>query len=119
MKFKIDENLPVGAARLLREHAFDADTVLEESLGGQPDSVIAAACQREYRILVTLDTDFCDMRRYPPSNFQGLVVLRLDRHDKAHVLGVLQRLIGLFTKENLQGRLWIVEESRLRIRGGA
>lgn len=117
MKFKIDENLPVEVALLLRNHTLDADTVLEEGLGGQPDSAIAAVCKDESRILVTLDTDFCDMRTYPPKSYHGLVVLRLDRHDKSHVLGIMQRLIGLFTGENLYGRLWIVEENKLRIRG--
>lgn len=117
MKFKIDENLPVEVAQLLRKHAFDAHTVLAESLGGQSDSVIAEVCQHEHRILVTFDTDFCDMRSYPPKEYDGLVVLRLDRHDKHHVLNILQRLIGLFTRESLQGRLWIVEENKLRIRG--
>ena len=117
MRFKIDENLPVDVARLLREHTFDAHTVSEEGLGGQPDDAIAVVCQQESRILVTLDTDFCDMRCYPPKNYDGLVVLRLERHDKLHVLSVMQRLIGMFTRENLKGRLWIVEENKLRIRG--
>lgn len=102
---------------MLRDCNFDADTVLEEKLGGQPDEVIAAVCQQERRILLTLDTDFCDMRRYPPQSYDGLVVLRLDRHDKLHVLSIVQRLTSLFTRENLKGRLWIVEENKLRIRG--
>ena len=34
MKFKIDENLPVEAAELLRDAGHDAHTVGEESLTG-------------------------------------------------------------------------------------
>lgn len=44
MKFKIDENLPVEVAQLLRDH-LDAGTVLEKGLGGQPDSAIVAVYQ--------------------------------------------------------------------------
>ena len=35
MRFKIDENLPVEAAELLRQAGHDAVTVLEQHLGGR------------------------------------------------------------------------------------
>ena len=34
MKFKIDENLPVEVAELLREAGHDAATAIEQQLGG-------------------------------------------------------------------------------------
>lgn len=40
MRFKVDENLPVEAADLLRQHAHDALTV-NQQLNGQPDARIA------------------------------------------------------------------------------
>lgn len=42
MKFKIDENLPVEVAELLRQAEHDAVTVLEQHLGGKADYV---SCQ--------------------------------------------------------------------------
>ena len=41
MRFKFDENMPVEAAELFRNAGHDAATVLEQSLGGQPDPNIA------------------------------------------------------------------------------
>ncbi len=117
MKFKIDENLPVEAAELLRQAGHDAATILEQRLGGSVDSEVASICQQESRVLVTLDLDFSDIRAYPPGDFPGLVVLRLRRQDKLYVLGVLRRLIEVFSREPLEGHLWIVEEERVRIRG--
>ena len=35
MKFKIDENLPVEIAELLRQKGYEATTVMEQSLGGE------------------------------------------------------------------------------------
>jgi predicted nuclease of predicted toxin-antitoxin system len=117
MKFKIDENLPVEVAGLLRRAGHEATTVLEQHLGGGADPVIASTCRREGLILITLDTDFGDIRVYPPEQFSGLVILRLRRQDKAQVLEVFTRLVGAFSREPLEGRLWIVEEERIRIRG--
>ncbi len=116
MKFKVDENLPVEVARLLQASGFDAITVLEQDLGGRPDSNIAQVCQQENRILVTIDLDFADIRAYPPAEFPGLIVMRLSRQDKFHVLDVCQRLIHVFDREQIEQRLWIVEDHRLRIR---
>lgn len=117
MKFKIDENLPVEIAALLRQTGHEAATVLEERLGGVADSYIASVCHREERVMVTLDTDFADIRVYPPGEYSGIVVLRLRRQDKPHVLGVFTRLMLMFSSEPLEGYLWIVEEERIRIRG--
>ena len=101
MKFKIDENLPVDVAELLRQEDHDATTVLEEDLGGGADADIASICQRERRALITLDTDLADIRAYPPEQFSGLIVLRLKRQDKPSVMQILRRLMPAFSREPL------------------
>jgi hypothetical protein len=58
---------------MLRQAGHDAATVLEKHLGGSADAQLAALCQTESRILVTLDMDFADSRNYPPAEFPGLV----------------------------------------------
>ncbi len=116
MKFKIDENLPVEFAELLREAHYDAFTVVEQKLEGQPDENIAAICSHEERILITLDTDFTDIRVYPPCKYPGFIVFRVYKQDKYHLINLLKELIPLFKKEPISHQLWIVEEDKLRIR---
>ncbi len=116
MRFKIDENLPVDLAILLRNSGHDAETVYDEELTGAPDPDIAARCQEEGRVVVTFDLDFSDIRAYPPAQHRGLLVLRLKRQDRDHVLRTVERLLQVFTEEELDGRLWIVDEDRIRIR---
>ena len=117
MKFKIDENLPIEIAELFEKNGHEATTVFQEQLVGAPDSRIVTVCRNEKRTLVTLDTDFCDIRTYPPKDFEGIVVLRLENQGKPSVLSVVNRLISLFINEPVKGHLWIVEENRVRIRG--
>lgn len=62
MRFKVDENLPVEVAELLRQAGYGAITVHDQGLGGEADAEIASICQEEERALVTLDTDFADIR---------------------------------------------------------
>jgi predicted nuclease of predicted toxin-antitoxin system len=116
MKFKVDENLPIEVAQLLRTGGHDALTVDEQLLGGRMDRVIAQICQQEERIIITIDLDFADIRAYPPENFPGLIVLRLKRQDKFSVMETLRRLLPLLEREPVRQRLWIVEEDRIRIR---
>jgi hypothetical protein len=85
----------------------------EKGWGG---SRLAVICRDERRALLTLDLDFADIRAYPPAEIPGLIVFRLSRLDKAHVLQVATRLLALLERELLEGRLWIVGEERVRVR---
>jgi predicted nuclease of predicted toxin-antitoxin system len=115
--FKIDENLPIEIRELLRQAGFDALTVLDQNLGGRPDTSVAAVCLSEGRVLLTFDLDFADTTRYPPAGYAGIIVLRLTRQDKAHVVDVVTALVPhLVDEAALRGRLWIVEETRIRVR---
>ena len=64
MKFKIDENLPVEIAQLLTDEGYEAETVGDQGLGGTKDSILIEICREEGRVLVTLDTDFSNIRAY-------------------------------------------------------
>lgn len=118
MLFKVDENLPVEAAEALRTGGHDALTVLDQRLVGSPDPQVAAVCQSEGRAIVTLDLDFSDIRAYPPAAYSGIIVLRPRNQAKPTVLGLMARVIPLLAVEPLVGRLWIVQETGVRIREG-
>ena len=79
MNFKVDENLPVEVAELLNHAGYDAITVSEQNLIGTSDINLAELCRKEKRIIVTLDTDFADIRAYPPNDMFGIIVMRLTR----------------------------------------
>lgn len=116
MKFKVDENLPAELSEELRVAGHDAVTVTGQRLSGSKDSVLSEICRSENRILVTLDLDFADIRAYPPDQYPGLIVLRLARQDKPYVLDVFRKAMDIMGREPTKGRLWVVEERRIRIR---
>ena len=116
MRFKIDENLPVEVCGALRAAGHNAASVHEQRLAGYPDGDVASVCRAEDRVIVTLDVEFGDIRRYPPRDYAGIVVLRLSDQSKPAVLGVLERVIGMLEQEPLGHRLWIVDETTVRMR---
>ena len=116
MRFKLDENLPSELGDVLRQAGHDAQTVLDQGLGGSRDQDLAAVCRREDRIIITFDTGFADIRQYPPSAYPGIVVLRLDSQARHHTLAIGTRLLRALVGKSLDGQLWIVEETRVRMR---
>lgn len=117
MKFKLDENLPVRAVEVLRAAGHDAVNLLDQIPAGAEDAAIVQLVQREERVLVTLDLDFADIRTYEPGKYRGIVVLRPRRASADAVVRLLTRLTRAVERESPEGRLWIVDEHRIRIRG--
>jgi len=117
VRFKLDENLPLEACRLLRQAGHDAVSVLEQQIGGCPDRELAAVCQAESRVLITLDTDFSNILVYPPADAPGRIVIRTDDQARPAVVRLMKRIATALQSENPRGRLWIVERDRIRIRG--
>jgi predicted nuclease of predicted toxin-antitoxin system len=117
MQFKIDENLPTEIADLLRQHGHEALTIADQHLSGERDSRIAQVCQAEQRALITLDLDFADIRTYPPASYHGIIVLRPAVQNIGSLMRLMSRVVPLLGKEALGRRLWISDDSRVRIRG--
>jgi predicted nuclease of predicted toxin-antitoxin system len=119
VKFKFDENLPSDLGALLRANGHNAHSVHEENLSGADDLSIATVCRDEERILLTLDLDFAHIKNYPPQDYSGIIVLRLVRQDLDTVLAIIPRILTLLQTEPIAQRLWIVDDNRTRITGGA
>ena len=118
LRFKLDENMPREAGRMLDTVGFEAFSVFDEHLEGTEDSVVIAACKEEELVIITCDLHFSDIRAYPPAEFQGIIILRPRRQGRSSILKLLADLIPQFDKTILSGKLWIVSESSIRIREG-
>ena len=114
-KFKLDENLDVQAAALLRDAGYDALTISEQGLQGTADTGVAELCRREERCLVSLDLHFSNIVEMPPADYSGIVVLRHPRLRLRAALYLIRQLIESLRENSPQGQLWIVEPGRVRV----
>ena len=117
MRAKLDENLPIEVAGLLRAAGWRCDTVHDEGLAGASDPAVGAVCRTESRVLFTLDLDFADIRVYPPSEYVGIVVFRPPEPSRRQVLQMAARVLPVLAAHWVEHQLWIVEPDRVRVRG--
>jgi predicted nuclease of predicted toxin-antitoxin system len=115
MNFKLDENLHPDHGEILRERGHDIITVHDQGLRGREDQEIAEVCHREGRVLLSFDLDFSNIIMFPPENYAGLIVLRLRSKGRKLVRKVLEHVLDRLDQEPVAGRLWIVDEQRIRI----
>ena len=114
-RIKLDENVADVVCDVLREAGHDVAMAREEHLAGVDDERLLAVAASEDRALVTFDLHFSDVRRHPPEGKSGIVVLRL----RAQTLDPIRRAAAVLAKllvdQPLLGRLWVLDEQRLRI----
>jgi predicted nuclease of predicted toxin-antitoxin system len=117
VKLLLDENLSPKHAVRLRDKGHDAVAVVEESLGGASDPMIRSAANAAGRVLVTLDADFGNIIRYPPQGTPGIIWLRLHPPAESKIEEALDRCLSKLGTEVLVGKLVIVDEDKIRVRG--
>jgi len=46
----------------------------------------------------------------------GIIVLRTEKQSRNHIISILERVIPILKKENIKGKLMIIEENKIRLR---
>lgn len=116
MRIKVDEDLPAVVAELLRAQGHEAATVLEQGMGGWKDPALWRVVQEETRFLVTADKGFGDIRRYPPGEHSGVLLLRPDEDGIRPLISLMQDVLASYRLEALQGLLTVATPRSIRIR---
>ncbi|MBI2186935.1 MAG: DUF5615 family PIN-like protein [Acidobacteria bacterium] len=112
---KLDENVPDSVGTILRDAGHEVVFARDEQLAGVPDDQLLRTAAGEGRVLVSFDRGFTNVIQHPPGATAGIVVIRLREQTLPRVRQVAVTLGGLLTTEPIQGRLWVLDESRLRI----
>lgn len=115
MRLKLDENLGVLVAELLREAGHDTATVPDQQMCSVGDVELITACRSERRCLVTLDLDFANPLVFPPSRYPGIAVLRLPpKPAPDDVIESARTFIVALSNYEIEGKLWVVQRGRIR-----
>jgi predicted nuclease of predicted toxin-antitoxin system len=84
-----------------------------------PDDQVLAQAQQMDTILVSLNGDFSDIVRYPPSQYKGILSLQVKNHPEIipHILSNLTEYLAQHTNSDyFQSKLFLVEAHRIRVR---
>jgi predicted nuclease of predicted toxin-antitoxin system len=117
VKLKLDENVDIRVLPLLQLAGHDVAKVPGQNLTSAPDEEVIEVCRREDRCLITCDRGFSNRLKYNPSNYAGIVVIRLpSRHTLTDWRQAIEVLIqGLETADDVvTGKLWIIRNGSIQ-----
>lgn len=119
LKFFIDQCVPASIGKFLQDSGHEM-LILKDYISIEaPDEIVIAKAQELGAILVSLNGDFADIVAYPPANYCGIISIQLRNHPEIIPL-LMQRLVDYLSNygnvEHYQGKLFIVEVNRIRIR---
>ena len=113
---KLEEHLGKATLQLLRAGEYDVGTVLGERLSGSTDELLWSRVVADGRLLITLDLDFSDVRRFRPGTHPGILLIRARSTSSSAVLRVLRRVLAERSLEDLRGCLAVADERSTRVR---
>ncbi len=113
MKIKLEQNLSQYLRDDLMALKLDVDKVLDEGLSGADDPEVLKAATS--RILFTLDTDFLDLRAYPPQSHRGVIVFRPPRQVALTVAKFVKAFVRSPDLGKFVSQTTVVERTRARI----
>ena len=115
MKLKLDENIDTRVMTLLHLAGHDIATVPGQGLMSAPDEEVIEVCRSEERCLVTCDRGFGNRVKYNPSNYSGIVIIRLpSRYAFADWQQAIEILTQGLEEAEVTGKLWIIQRGNIQ-----
>ncbi len=118
MKIFLDENLSPSLSEMLLAQGYQATSAFAQKLSGAEDYVIREYCIKHDYILVTLDADFGNVIKFPPSGTSGVIWIRPSLLSNKHIISLLLNTLRQLQNTNLNDMLAVVDENNIRIRPG-
>ncbi len=115
LKFLLDADMPRSSAEVMRSMGLEVEDVRDIGMRGATDKEIIEYALKKNRMIITRDTDFGEVLRYP--EHPGAIILRLPYAFTAKEIN--ERLNEFFKsvrEEEIRETITIVELSRYRKR---
>ncbi len=115
MRFLGDQDVYAGTLLLLSSLGHDVVSAAQLGLAQAEDTELLRVAQEQGRILVTRDRDFGGLV-FVQGNGPGIVYLRILPSTRNAVHAEFERVLTLYTEQELQGSFVVIEPGRHRIR---
>jgi len=116
MLFLLDANIPYSAKEIFPKR-HKVVHVRDIGLTSASDQKVIKWAQFNKAVLVTRDFDFANIINFPPSQYFGILVLKIPYfYSAADIKRVLLNFIPKMDEVTVTGSTVIVEETRFRVR---
>ncbi|KKQ18086.1 MAG: hypothetical protein US94_C0041G0006 [Berkelbacteria bacterium GW2011_GWB1_38_5] len=118
-RFCLDENFPAPAGKFLRKLGHNVKFVIRDNnLRSLSDYKLLEFANKEKRIFLALDKDFrCNESLHNIiTNGSGVILILSSDPVTQKVERIIQKWIECFSKNTLQGKLWILSIDKKKIK---
>ena len=120
MRFFVDHCVPESVAEALESKDHEVLRLRNQMATDAPDPDVIEQAQMLDAVLLSLNGDFSDIVRYPPSQYGGIISMQV--RNRPEVLAqIMERLTQYLRdqsdREHYRGKLLLVEAHRIRVRG--
>lgn len=117
VRFLIDEDLPLTLSSVLLQQGHECQHIIEMGQRGAADAHVFALAQERKAVLVSRDTDFCNVLQFPLGSHCGVVVVRFPSETRSRfVVDAVAQALASIEETEFAGALTIIEPGRTRIR---
>ena len=114
MKFLIDADCPRSIASPIKKSGHEVLDI-RDIKPNAPDQEIYELIKKDGYILITRDTDFGNILRYPVTSKCGIILLRMHLLPIAEITKVLADFIAKVNEKELLGCLSVIRKDRYRM----
>ncbi len=115
-RFLCDENIFPSTKHILEILGNDVVDIKDTEFVGCSDKVVSKIARKENRIIITMDLDFANIYKFPPSIHPGIIVIRVRPAVPERVDKVMNLFLRKFAPNNMKNFLVILDEKGFRIR---
>lgn len=116
IRIKLDEDMSPYVAEPLIASGHEVYTVVEQGWSGLADDAIWSRLQAAQALLITADKGFGDIRRFPPGEHHGILLLRVQRESIVEYRALVERVVKQISLEELRGNVSVANYRGIRIR---
>ena len=117
--FFADHCVPTAVVDRLRQAGDEVFLLRDHRPIASPDEHVIAESDRLSAVLISLDSDFADIVRFPPSQYRGIISLKVRNHPRL-IPHIMSRLMVYLSQhpdpDHLSGKLVLVEPDIITIR---
>ena len=116
--FFADHCVPTVVIDELQQAGYKVLVLKDHLPTASPDEIVIDEAGRFEAVLISLNGDFADIVRFPPSNYHGIIGLQVKNRPRLipHIMSRLLDFLASQERSDLTGKLILVEPDRIRIR---
>ncbi len=116
--FFADHCVPTVVVDELQQAGYKVLVLKDRLPTASPDEIVIDEAGRFEAVLISLNGDFSDIVRFPPSNYHGIIGLQVKNRPSLipHIMSRLLDFLASQERSDLTGKLILVEPDRIRIR---